>query len=256
MIFVTFNGGVSASLKKMNLNRSDLSDVFMLFFPLEIGNIKNPENSKTNEILYDVVAGKGSYLKFKSIAKQNIDYISKLDKSEKVYFWVDFNDVKQYLNFAYFIDVFEKFEHKFIIEYDFNFYCENPNNINYYFEKNKPISEDFIRAIKLQFLKVQKQEDMIFRAVDNGFLVSVKDDYFDKFIMEFLSEKPKPFMQIISEISSKYGRLAVSFDQVVIRLWMLIREGVVERVGHGSEFGLFFEYKYKLSDHIDMQRDV
>ena len=64
-----------------------------------------------------------------------------------------------------------------------------------------------------------------------------------KFIMEFLSEKPKPFMQIISEISSKYGRLAVSFDQVVIRLWMLIRDGVVERVGHGSEFGLFFEYK-------------
>ena len=40
------------------------------------------------------------------------------------------------LNFAYFIDVFEKFEHKFIIEYDFNFYCENPNNINYYFAKS------------------------------------------------------------------------------------------------------------------------
>ena len=61
-------------------------------------------------------------------------------------------------------------------------------------------------------------------------------------------------MKIFAEITQKFGKLTVSFNQVVIRLWLLMSDGVVERVGKGGELGLFYEYDYKLSDHIDMQK--
>lgn len=256
MLFVTFNGGVFSGIKKSNLNNLNLSEVLLCFLPLEVGNINNPVNSKTNQIFYNVIAGKNSYLNFKLMIKQNIEIIKKLDRSQDVYFWIDFNDVRQFLNFAYFVDLFDDFKNKFIVEYDFNYYCENPTKINNFLKNKKEIDIDFLKMIKKQYFNVKKDDNAIFRTVVDGKLISVKDDYFDKFIMEFLSEKPKLFMQIIEDISAKYGRMTVTFDQAVIRLWILMREGVVERVGHGGEFGLFFEYQYKLSDHIDMQKYV
>ena len=121
--------------------------------------------------------------------------------------------------------------------------------------RKKVLNEDLINLLKRELVSVQRDKDLIFRTAINKVLVSVRDDYFDKFIIPFLDEKPKSCMQIIGEIFSKFGRLVVSFDQVVIRLWLLYREGIVERVGPKTENNLFFEYKYKISDHIDMQRD-
>ena len=62
-------------------------------------------------------------------------------------------------------------------------------------------------------------------------------------------------MQIISEIFAKFGRLAVSFDQIVIRLWLLLRSGEIERVGAKTERDMFFDYSYKLASRTLMERD-
>lgn len=255
MKYITFNAAVCNSLIKMRPVNVSQGDVFMLFLPLEVGNIITPENSKTNEILYDILAGKGSYLNFIQEVKFNYFKIWKLDENEEICFWIDFNDVKQYLNFAYFIKIFDRFKNKFYVEYDFNRYCENADAIYEFETKKKPLAQSLILLLKADLLKVQQEKDLMFRTVINKKLISVRDDYFDKYIMEFLDEKPKSCMQLIGQIFSKFGRLSVSFDQVVIRLWLLLREGVIERIGAKTENDLFFEYKYKLSDHTFMQKD-
>ena len=252
MIHVTFNGALCHSLRKFSSSKQAADNIIMLFLPLEVGNITTPDNSKTNEVLYEVLAGKGAYTKFKLELKRNY---MKLFEYQEICFWVDFNDVKQHLNMAFFMRFFDRFKNKYVVEYDFNKYCENPDGAYILEKTRKPLSslvEDFL---KQELKVVQKQKDYMFRTVINREIVSVADDYFDKYILEFLENKPKTCLKLIGEIFSKFGRLAVSFDQVVIRLWMLLREGIVERIGPKTESDLFFEYEYKLSDHIDMQRD-
>ena len=255
MIHVTFNGGLCGSLKKASSNTEVSNNIIMLFLPLEVGNIILPENSKTNEILYNVLAGDGAYYKFNAELKRNYMKLFEIAETEEICFWVDFNDVKQHLNMAYFMRFFDRFKNKFYIEYDFDKYCENPDVAFTFIKNKKPMPQSLVKFLKQELESVQKEKECIFRTVTNKQLISVRDEYFDKYIFEFLDEKPKSCMKLIGEIFSKFGRLSVSFDQVVIRLWMLLREGVVERVGAKTQKDLFFEYEYKLSDHIDMQRD-
>ena len=255
MVHITFNGSVAGQLNLMRVQGDNIASVFTLFLPLEVGNIANPENSKINEILYEVISEKGAYSKFiESVHFENYK-ISRFSEDEEICFWVDFNDVRQHLCFAYFLKMFDKFKNKFFVEYDFNAFCENRKVLSIFEKNKKPLSASMIFLLKTSLSVVQQQKDFVFRTVLNKRLISVRDDYFDKYIFEFLDEKPKNCMKLIGEIFTKFGRLSVSFDQIIIRMWMLLRDGVIERINEKTEHGLFFEYKYKLSDHIDMQRD-
>lgn len=256
MVHITFNGSVSGQLNLMRVQGINIGTIFTLFLPLEVGNISSPENSKINEILYEVISGKGAYSKFIESVNFEKYKLSKFSENEEICFWVDFNDVRQHLCFAYFIKMFDRFKNKFFVEFDFNAFCENAEKL-YEFEKTKkPLSESLIFLLKTSLSVVQQQKDFVFRTVSNKRLISVRDDYFDRYIFTFLDEKPKNCMKLIGEIFAKFGRLSVSFDQIIIRMWMLLRDGVIERINEKTEHGLFFEYKYKLSDHIDMQRDA
>ena len=255
MIHVTFNGALCHSLRKFSSSNQAANNIIMLFLPLEVGNIETPETSKTNAIIYDVLAGKDAHLKFNLELKRNYMKLFEIAETEEICFWVDFNDVKQHLNMAYFMRFFDRFKNKFYVEYDFDKYCENPDDA-YLLEKlRKPLPAETEEFLKRELKAVQKEKDFLFRTVINRKIVSVADDYFDKYILEFLEEKPKTCLKLIGEIFSKFGRLSVSFDQVVIRLWLLLREGLIQRIGAKTKNDLFFEYEYKLSDHIDMQRD-
>lgn len=255
MVYITFNGGLVATLRKMRPKKLEEENIMMLFLPLEIGNIVSPENSKANEIFYEVLAGKNAYLNFKTELNKTYKKIETLSDAEEICFWVDFNDVRQYLNFAYFLKYFERFKNKTYISFNYDMYCEKPNLI-YEFESRKRIlDKPFENAIKFEFQKAQKANDKMFRTIENDELVSVDDDYFDKYIFAVVEERPKKFMQIANEIFKKFGRLKVSFDQIVIRLWLLLRSGEIERVGAKTETNLFFEYAYKLADRTIMERD-
>ncbi len=255
MIYVTFNGGLVASLRKMRPQDLDEENILMLFLPLEIGNIETPENSKANEIFYEVLAGKNAYLKFKAELERTYLKIDRLPDSEEICFWVDFNDVRQYLNFAYFLKIFERFKNKTYISFDFNFYCERPDKVYDFMSRKRVLDKPFEDAIKFELKKVQREADKMFRTIANDELVAVGDEYFDKYIYAVLSERPKKCMQIISEIFAKFGRLAVSFDQIVIRLWLLLRSGEIEKIGQKTERDMFFDYSYKLASRTLMERD-
>lgn len=255
MIYVTFNGGLVASLRKMRPKNFDEENIIMLFLPLEIGNIETPENSKANEIFYEVLAGKNAYLKFKAELERTYLKINQLQDTEEICFWVDFNDVRQYLNFAYFLKYFERFSNKTYISFDFDFYCDRPELIYNFVSRKRILDKPFEEAIKFELKRVQRDADKMFRTIANDELVSVDDEYFDKYIYDVVSERPKKCMQIINEIFAKFGRLAVSFDQIVIRLWLLLRAGEIERVGAKTERDMFFDYAYKLADRTLMERD-
>lgn len=255
MVYITFNGGLVATLQKMRPKSLEEENIMMLFLPLEIGNIASPENSKSNEIFYEVLAGKNAYLNFKAELKKTYQKIERLNNDEEICFWIDFNDVRQYLNFAYFLKYFERFKNKTYISFNYDMYCEKPNLIYEFENRKRVLDKPFEEAIKYELKKVQKDIDKMFRAIENDELVSVDDDYFDKYIFAVLDEKPKKFMQIAKEIFAKFGRLKVSFDQIIIRLWLLLRNGEIERVGAKTETNLFFEYSYKLADRTIMERD-
>ena len=255
MIYVTFNGGLVASLRKRCPQNLDEENILMLFLPLEIGNIETPENSKANEVFYDVLAGKNAYLKFKAELDRTYLKIKSIPDTEEICFWVDFNDVRQYLNFAYFLKCFERFKNKTYISFDFNLYCDRPDAIYEFTRRKRVLDKPFEEAVKFELRKVQKDTDKMFRSIVNDELVSVNDDHFDKYIYAVVSERPKKCMQIISEIFAKFGRLAMSFDQIVIRLWLLLRAGEIERVGAKTERDMFFDYSYKLASRTLMERD-
>ena len=255
MIYVTFNGGLVASLRKRCPRNMSEDNILMLFLPLEIGNIETPENSKANEIFYEVLAGQNAYLKFKAELDRTYAKINAIPADEEICFWVDFNDVRQYLNFAYFLKCFERFKNKTYISFDFNLYCDRPEAIIEFTRRKRVLDKPFEDAIKFEFKKVQRDSDKMFRAIVNDELVSVSDDHFDKYIYAVVNERPKKCMQIISEIFTKFGRLAVSFDQIVIRLWLLLRVGEIERVGAKTEKDLFYDYSYKLASRTLMERD-
>ena len=255
MIYVTFNGGLVASLRKRRPKNLDEENILMLFLPLEIGNIETPENSKANEVFYDVLAGKNAYLKFKAEIDRTYLKIKNIPDTEEICFWVDFNDVRQYLNFAYFLKCFERFKNKTYISFDFNLYCDRPDSIYEFTRRKRVLDKPFEEAVKFELRKVQKDTDKLFRSIVNDELVSVNDDHFDKYIYAVVSERPKKCMQIISEIFAKFGRLAMSFDQIVIRLWLLLRAGEIERVGAKTERDMFFDYSYKLASRTLMERD-
>ena len=255
MIYVTFNGGLVASLRKRCPQNMSEDNILMLFLPLEIGNIETPENSQAHEIFYEVLAGQNAYLKFKAELDRTYAKINAIPADEEICFWVDFNDVRQYLNFAYFLKCFERFKNKTYISFDFNLYCDRPEAIIEFTRRKRVLDKPFEEAIKFEFKKVQRDSDKMFRAIVNDELVSVNDDHFDKYIYAVVNERPKKCMQIISEIFTKFGRLAVSFDQIVIRLWLLLRVGEIERVGAKTEKDLFYDYSYKLASRTLMERD-
>ena len=220
MVYVTFNGGLVSSLRKRRPSFIDEDNILMLFLPLEIGNIKTPENSKANAIFYDVLAGKNAYLNFKAELEKIYLKIKAIPETEEVCFWVDFSDVRQYLNFAYFLKYFERFKNKTYVNFDYNLYCEKPDAVYDFVLKKRRLEAGFEETVKCELKRVQNDSDKMFRTIIKNNLVSVNGDYFDKYIYAVISERPKKCLQIIKEIFTKFGRLAVSFDQIVIRLWL------------------------------------
>lgn len=254
MIYVTFNGGLASGLRKNCPKNIDESKILLMVLPLEIGSINDAENSKANEIFYGVLAGKNAHLKFKAEIERTCAKINDYSSDEEVCFWVDFDDVRQYLNFAYFLKYFERFNNKSYISYSYDFYCDNPELVYEFVFRKRVLDRLFEEAVKIELKRVQKDTDKMFRAIVKDELASVRDDYFDKYIYAVVSERPKKCMQIVSEIFKKEGRLKVSFNQIIIRLWMLIRAGEIERVGSKTENDMFFDYSYKLANRTLMEK--
>lgn len=256
MVYITFDNGLCNALKENKPKTAPVSKIASLQLILEVGDIYMSKNSAINNEIYEVVAGKNAYTLYFLQAHSTVGEILSLNRDEELCFWVDFNDVKQHMNFSFFLRYFDSFKNKKYIEYDSTkFHSIQPKYVYEFAKNEKPLNEDFVEYLEDELYAILKTPKILFKTVLNKRIVAVKDDYFDKYIYEFLSEKPKPCRQIISDIFLKYGRLVVTFDQVVIRLWQLMKDGIVQRIDTKTEYGLFFEYEYKLSDHIDMQRD-
>lgn len=255
MIHVTFNGSLCGSLKQYRPSSMKNDKVVLLQLILEVGELSMRSDSEINNLFYSVVAGKNAYSIFRKEVENKLLEIENFDELEEICFWIDFNDVRQHLNLAYFIHNFKRFKNLYICEYDFNKFCEKPQERVYDLFKKKPMSSGLIYYLKEELSWLENYPNINFKTTIDKELAPVKDDYFDKYIFEFLTEKPKPCQKIIGEIFGRFGRLVMSFDQIVIRLWQLVKEGVVEKIETPTQYGLFFEYQFKLGDHINMERD-
>ena len=254
MKHIVFSTHLCNSLKMECVKHNGIDDVIMFNLPLEVGNITNPEQSRLNEKLYEIIYGKSAIFGFRQDIKNALVALKKVPNDEEICFWIDFNDADQHSNFVYFLQVFGDFQNKYLIQYDFNLLNEDKydDKLLTLIDTKSVLDYKKIKFLRRELMRVQTSKNILFRTAINGELVAVKDNYFDQYILEFLSTKPKKCSTIIGEVFKKYGRYAVTFDQIIIRLWMLFVEEKIERVEETTEYGLFFEYSYKLSDVRDM----
>ncbi len=248
MKHIVFNFAVGEALRQGCFRPTTADGIIFIYLPLEVGNIVVPESSAVNEKIYSVVYGDGVTVGFRQDLKKSFSKLANVKNSEDICFWVDLDEVKHHSNFAYFIQIFSEFQNKYIVEFDYDKFCNKEySNLFELVSNRKPISQSTLAFLKAELFKVQRSSNVMFRAVEDGELVAVKDNYFDKYIYEFLSTKPKKCMKIASEIFETYGRYVITLEQVIIRMWQLFLEEKIERVETSTMYGLFLEYEYKIS---------
>ena len=256
MVFITFDDVLCSNLKKYCSKTVNVNKIFCLQLILEVGEITMRKDSIINEEIYTLLAGENAYSAFKAHVQNVIAELKMIDKSEEFCFWVDFNDVRQHLNFAYFLKYFADIKNKTFVEYNFAKFSKYSEVSALEFAyKKRPLSLELEYYLEEEIYRLKSIEGASFKRAVNKNIIVVKNDYFDKYILEFITDKPQYCETIINQIFSRFGKLVVSFDQIILRMSQLEKEGIIERVATDTKYGLFFEYQFKLSDHIDMARD-
>lgn len=99
-----------------------------------------------------------------------------------------------------------------------------------YLTLQKQVSEPFVRMCAVHWQKLQ-EENAALRAVVNGQLVSVREDFYDPFILHEIDDVEENFVEarLIGKIMGKY-QLGISDGWLHLRMEKMIEDGILEVV--------------------------
>lgn len=197
-----FQGNLSYLLKNCNgeLYENAIEyHVFCLEYYMEIGDLSNVPYSNQEE--YTRIQSDYSYA-LKRVEKI-LGEIKAFNPNTKVYLWVDYNNINEYLNFLFFANEFKSFNEVYLVD-------SNDGNVKKEYipqkalDNKKRLSNIALDRLNKKFYSIKTEENKINLLVDK----KIKRFSLDKFsakVLELISSRYEPESYVEARYFKKYN---------------------------------------------------